>query len=57
MLFRSLPQVWSIIPDPLDFLARLSMKMGLPGNAWRWPEIAVEVYEVQQFSESERAES
>ncbi len=52
-----LPQVWGKIPDPVEFLSRLCLKMGLPGNAWRWPEIEVEIYEVQEFAESERAES
>lgn len=52
-----LPQVWAKIPDPVQFLSRLCQKMGLPDNAWRWPEMKVEVYEVQEFAESERAES
>ena len=51
-----LPQVWDKIADPIEFLDRLSMKMGLPPGAWRRPGIAVEIYQVQEFGETERAE-
>lgn len=50
-----LPQVWEKIPEPDAFLGRLCLKMGLPRDLWRQPGMAVEVYQVQDFFESERA--
>ncbi|MBN1427104.1 MAG: AmmeMemoRadiSam system protein A [Anaerolineae bacterium] len=47
-----LPQVWDKIPNPIDFLDMLSQKMGLPPKAWLTPGIQVEVYQVEEFSES-----
>ncbi len=51
-----LPQVWRSIPDPEEFLDMLSHKMGLQKGDWRIPGIEVEVYQVEEFSESELAE-
>ncbi|HJX50977.1 MAG TPA: AmmeMemoRadiSam system protein A [Candidatus Nanoarchaeia archaeon] len=34
-----LPQVWEEIPDKIDFLEHLSMKAGLPKNAWKDAEL------------------
>ncbi len=34
-----LPQVWEQIPDKIDFLEHLSIKAGLPKNAWENSEI------------------
>ncbi len=40
-----LPQVWEHVPDVLEFLTLLSRKMGLPGDAWRHPQMRVETYQ------------
>ena len=47
-----LPQVWDKIPDPIVFLDMLSQKMGLSPKAWLAPGMQVEVYQVEEFSES-----
>lgn len=52
-----LPQVWDKIPDPVEFLDRLCLKMGLSRKAWLLPGIEVEVYQVEEFSEKELAET
>jgi len=49
-----LPQVWDKVPDPVDFLNRLCLKMGLPAGTWRTPGTSVEVYQVVEFSDHER---
>jgi uncharacterized protein len=46
-----LPQVWQQLPDPEQFLGRLCQKAGLPERAWRDKRLAVEIYQVQCFSE------
>jgi AmmeMemoRadiSam system protein A len=46
-----LPQVWQQLPDPEQFLGHLCQKAGLPERAWRDKKLAVEVYQVQCFSE------
>lgn len=46
-----LPQVWKKFHDPMMFLDMLCQKMGQPG-AWRKPDIIVEVYQVEEFSEN-----
>ncbi len=48
-----LPQVWEKIPDKVTFLEQLSLKAGLPSDAWRDPETRIYVFEVQDFRESE----
>lgn len=47
-----LPQVWEKIPDPVEFLDRLCLKMGLPPGVWREPGMEVEVYQVEKFCKS-----
>lgn len=46
-----LPQVWEQLPDPQEFLSQLCYKAGLPANAWRWPDLKVSIYQVEQFEE------
>jgi AMMECR1 domain-containing protein len=41
------------VPDPVEFLDRLCIKMGLPPGAWREPGFEVEVYTVQMIYEDE----
>ncbi len=51
-----LPQVWQTIPDPVEFLDMLSLKMGLTRGAWRLPGMRVEVYQVEEFSDKKPVE-
>ena len=46
-----LPQVWDDLPDKLEFLQHLSIKAGLPKDAWKESEI--QVYQAEHFSESD----
>lgn len=46
-----LPQVWEQLPDPVEFLSRLSMKAGCPPDAWKGKDTTVEVYTVTAFEE------
>ncbi len=46
-----LPQVWEQLPSPEEFLSHLCYKAGLPGNAWRWPDLEVSIYQVEEFAE------
>lgn len=46
-----LPQVWEQLPSPEAFLSNLCYKAGLPGNAWRWPDLEVSIYQVEEFEE------
>lgn len=46
-----LPQVWEKLPDKVTFLQQLSLKAGLPVDAWRNPETEIYVFEVQEFHE------
>ena len=46
-----LPQVWEQLPSPEEFLSNLCFKAGLPGNAWRWPDLEVSIYQVEKFEE------
>lgn len=48
-----LPQVWAHLPDPVDFLDRLCVKMGLPPGTWREPGFEIEVYTVETIDEDE----
>ena len=43
-----LPQVWESIPDPLDFLAELRRKAGLPARFWN-DRIRLSRYTVEKF--------
>jgi AmmeMemoRadiSam system protein A len=46
-----LPQVWEQLPSPEEFLGHLCYKAGLPSNAWRWPDLEVSIYQVEEFTE------
>lgn len=48
-----LPQVWERVPEPHCFLEMLCQKMGLPPDAWRSGEMAVETYQAVAWSEAE----
>lgn len=48
-----LPQVWERVPNPAEFLAMLSRKMGLPTDAWRLPGMEVETYQTVTIEEAE----
>jgi len=43
-----LPQVWESLPDPVDFLAELRRKAGLPVRFWH-PRLAVSRYTVEKY--------
>ncbi len=44
-----LPQVWEQIPDKIKFLEQLSLKAGLPQDAWKTVEI--QYYTVKKYKE------
>jgi len=46
-----LPQVWEQLPSHEIFLSHLCNKAGLPSNAWRWPDLKVSTYQVEEFEE------
>lgn len=46
-----LPQVWDQLPNVEDFLSRLCLKMGAPGDIWRHKPLDVFIYQVQEFKE------
>ena len=46
-----LPQVWSKIPDPADFLNNLCYKIGLEPDAWRRNHFYVLIYQAEEFHE------
>ena len=47
-----LPQVWDQITSPEDFLNHLCTKMGAKPNLWRTKLLDVEIYQVDEFSDS-----
>lgn len=47
-----LPQVWSDLADPADFMAHLKYKAGLPPDFWD-PEVKLSRYTVTKWRESE----
>jgi AmmeMemoRadiSam system protein A len=47
-----LPQVWEKLPDPAEFLNNLCSKMGARQNLWRDTKLPVDVYQVEEFYES-----
>ena len=47
-----LPQVWEQLPEPVDFMARLKQKAGLPGNYWG-SDVRLERYTVKKWKEGE----
>lgn len=46
-----LPQVWEQLPEKEEFLAHLSLKAGLKGNAWKKGGLEISTYQVQAFEE------
>ncbi|MDX1384358.1 MAG: AMMECR1 domain-containing protein, partial [Thermoanaerobaculia bacterium] len=46
-----LPQVWTQLPEPGEFLRELKRKAGLDAAYWS-PEVTVERYEVASWSET-----
>lgn len=46
-----LPQVWEKIPEPVEFLEHLCMKMGAQPDLWRRKKLQVLTYEVEEFHE------
>ncbi len=46
-----LPQVWEKIPDPVEFLEHLCLKMGVDANYWRRKKLKVFTYQVEEFRE------
>ena len=47
-----LPQVWEQLPNPADFLSSLCQKMGASRSLWRERLLDVEIYQVEEFSET-----
>ena len=47
-----LPQVWGQIPDKEQFLGSLSVKAGMPADAWTQPGLTVLTYQAEVFHES-----
>jgi len=39
-----LPQVWEQIPDLEDFMSSLAEKGGMDSDAWKNPDITIEIY-------------
>ncbi len=46
-----LPQVWSSLPLPEDFLRALCQKMGAHDDLWRCKVLDIEIYQVEEFHE------
>jgi AMMECR1 domain-containing protein len=46
-----LPQVWSSLPIPEDFLRALCQKMGAHDDLWRCKVLDIEIYQVEEFHE------
>jgi len=46
-----LPQVWEKIPEPVEFLEHLCMKMGAQPDLWSRKKLEVLTYEVEEFHE------
>ena len=49
-----LPQVWEKIPEPAAFLNQLCAKMGAAPNLWRVKHLDVQIYQVEEFEETNR---
>jgi AmmeMemoRadiSam system protein A len=47
-----LPQVWQTLPDKVEFLEHLCMKMGASPDLWRRKKLTVLTYEVEEFHEA-----
>jgi len=48
-----LPQVWEQIPEKETFLSSLCMKGGSKADCWKEPDVEIETYTANVFSESE----
>jgi AmmeMemoRadiSam system protein B/AmmeMemoRadiSam system protein A len=48
-----LPQVWSHLPDKVEFLDSLAEKAGCERSAWRKPGASVATYQVESFKEGD----
>ncbi len=48
-----LPQVWKQLPGKQEFMTHLSMKAGLPSDAYKYPGVTIKRFHVLAFSESE----
>lgn len=46
-----LPQVWTQLPRPIEFIAHLKQKAGLPANYWG-PDVRLERYTVEKWREA-----
>ncbi len=46
-----LPQVWTQLTAPEDFLGRLCIKMGLDQLSWKTSKMQVEIYQAEKFQE------
>jgi AmmeMemoRadiSam system protein A len=46
-----LPQVWEKIPDPVEFMNHLCQKMGVDASSWRYRQLEVLIYQVEEFHE------
>ncbi len=46
-----LPQVWGKLPDTVDFLNQLCLKLGASPDLWRHKPLEVAVYQVEEFHE------
>ncbi len=44
-----LPEVWEQLPEPAEFLGKLCEKQGAPGDCWKSPRTAYEVFGSQRF--------
>lgn len=49
-----LPQVWEQLPNPEDFLSHLCAKMGSAPSLWKTKRLEVQIYQVEEFSETKR---
>jgi len=46
-----LPQVWSQLPDPAEFMRELAQKAGADAEAWRSPSARIRTYRVWKIEE------
>ena len=46
-----LPQVWEKIPLPEEFLSHLCQKMGASPELWRYKNMKISTYQVEEFHE------
>ena len=50
-----LPQVWDQIPSKEEFLGHLCVKMGAAPNQWKYKHLDVQIYQVEEFHEQDKA--